>query len=82
MIYRINVQGHLDDCWSEWLDGFVVERHDDGTTGLVGPIVDQAALHGVLTRIRDTGLTILSVNLASSARGESPTDGGGNSQPT
>jgi hypothetical protein len=79
-VYRIHVRGHLDDCWSEWLGGYVVERHGDGTTVLVGPVVDQAALHGVLTRIRDSGLTILSVNLTSTALGESPHDGDGTSR--
>ena len=61
-IYRIQVQGHLDDRWSEWLGGPAVQRRDDGTTALVGPIVDQAALHGVIARIRDLGLPLLAVN--------------------
>ncbi len=59
--YRIFVGGHLDDRWSDWLDGLVIRRQDDGTTALVGPVVDQAALHGVLARIRDLGLPLLSV---------------------
>jgi hypothetical protein len=61
-LYRVHVRGHLDDGWSDWLDGFAVERHDDGTTVLVGPVVDQAALHGLLARIRDLGLPLLAVN--------------------
>ena len=61
-IYRIRVGSHLDDGWSDWLDGLVIERQADGTTVLVGPIVDQAALHGVLARIRDLALTLLSVD--------------------
>jgi hypothetical protein len=60
-IYRIRVSGHLDDRWSEWLGDMAIEREDDGTTLLVGPVVDQAALHGVITRIRDLGLPLLSV---------------------
>ncbi len=59
--YRIRVGGHLDDCWSEWFEGLVIQRQEDGTTVLVGPVVDQAALHGVITRIRDLSLPLLSV---------------------
>ena len=66
--YRIRVRGHLDDRWSDWLGGLAVLRRDDGTTVLVGPVVDQAALHGVLARIRDLGLPLLSVTGESGAR--------------
>ncbi len=59
--YRIRVRGHLDDRWSEWFDGLVIHLQEDGTTVLVGPVVDQAALHGVIIRIRDLGLPLLSV---------------------
>ena len=59
--YRFRVRGHLDDHWSEWFEGLVIQRQEDGTTLLVGPVVDQAALHGVITRIRDLGLPLLSV---------------------
>ena len=60
--YRIHVGGHLDDHWSERLGGLTIQRQDDGTTLLVGPIVDQAALHGVIARIRDLALPLLSIN--------------------
>ena len=53
--YELRVQGHLDDHWSEWLGELAVQRQADGTTVLVGPVVDQAALHGVISRIRDLG---------------------------
>ena len=59
--YRFRVKGHLDDRWSDWLGGLAVQRQEDGTTLLVGPVVDQAALHGVIIRIRDLGLPLLSV---------------------
>ena len=59
--YRIQVRGHLDDRWSDWLGGLAVQRQEDGTTLLVGLVVDQAALHGVIVRIRDLGLPLLSV---------------------
>ena len=60
--YRFRVRGHLDDHWSEWFDGLVIHLQEDGTTVLVGPVVDQAALHGVIIRIRDLGLPLLSVS--------------------
>ena len=65
-IYEFHVKGHLDDRWSERFGGLAVQRQEDGTTVLVGPIVDQAALHGVLNGIRDLGLTIISVQCVSS----------------
>ena len=60
--YCIRVSGHLNDRWSDWLGGLAICHQEDGTTVLVGPIVDQAALHGVIIRIRDLGLTLLSIN--------------------
>jgi len=60
--YRFRVRGHLDDRWSDWLGGLAVQRQEDGTTVLVGPLVDQAALYGVIIRIRDLGLSLLSVS--------------------
>lgn len=66
--YRFHVKGHLDDRWSDWLGGLSIERHQDGTTVLVGPVVDQAALYGVIIRIRDLGLPLLSVHSVAGAR--------------
>ena len=65
-IYEFRLKGHLDDRWSEWFGGLAVQRQEDGTTVLVGPVVDQTALHGVLNGIRDLGLTIISVQRVSS----------------
>ncbi|MBI2865293.1 MAG: hypothetical protein HYX94_12105 [Chloroflexi bacterium] len=59
--YELRVKGHLDDRWSAWLGGLAVQRQHDGTTVLVGPVVDQAALYGVINRIRDLGLPLLLV---------------------
>jgi hypothetical protein len=59
--YEIRVIGHLDPRWSAWFDGLSLSLEDDGSTVISGPIVDQAALHGVLRRLRDIGLTLVSV---------------------
>jgi hypothetical protein len=59
--HEIRVQGHLDERWAESLEGLTFTHESDGTTTLTGHIVDQAALHGVLTRIRDLALPIVSV---------------------
>ena len=73
--YRIRVRGHLDDRWSDWFGGLDLQRQDDGTTLLVGPIVDQSALHGVLARIRDLGLPLLSIDGVTEADGSTSTEG-------
>ena len=60
-VYQIVVKGHLDSEWSEWFDGLAVTMVDNGVTILSGPIIDQTALHGVLIKIRDLGLPLLSL---------------------
>jgi hypothetical protein len=60
--YRIRVKGHLGPQWSEWFDRMTVTLEADGTTTLSGPIVDQAALHGLLVRVRDLGLELISIS--------------------
>ena len=59
--YRFYVRGHLDDRWSEWLGDLSIERREDGSSVLSGPVPDQAALHGVIARIRDLGLPLLAM---------------------
>ena len=59
--YRIRIRGHLDPTWSTWFDGLTVTQADDGTTELVGPLADQAALFGLLAGLRDLGATLLLV---------------------
>ena len=59
--YEICIKGHLDDKWADWFEGLTITREDNGETLLTGPVVDQAALHGVLRKVRDVGLPLLSV---------------------
>jgi hypothetical protein len=59
--YEIRVKGHLDDRWAAWFDGMTLTRQADGTTVLDGPVADQSALHGLLRRVSDLGLPLLSV---------------------
>jgi hypothetical protein len=60
-IYQIRVRGILEERWSDWFDGFNIILQGDGETLLTGPVADQAALHGLLGKIRDLGLPLLSV---------------------
>jgi len=62
MIYQIRIKGHLSPHWIEWFEGLTITLEDGGDTLLTGPIVDQAALHGLLKKVRDLGLPLLSVN--------------------
>lgn len=61
--YRIRIQGHLGPQWSDWFDGMTITLEADGTTRLTGPVVDQAALHGLLRKVRDLGMPLLSVKV-------------------
>ena len=60
--YQIRVKGHLGRQWADWFGGLTVTLEDNGDTLLTGPVVDQAALHGLLKKVRDLGVTLLSVN--------------------
>jgi hypothetical protein len=61
--YAIRIQGHLDQRWADWFDGLTLTQEGAGTTQLTGPLPDQAALHGVLNKLRDLGLPIISVQI-------------------
>ncbi len=60
-VYDIRVKGHLDGCWSEWFDGLTITNSENGVAVLSGEIVDQAALHGVLNKVRNLNLPLISV---------------------
>ncbi len=60
-VYEIRVKGHLDGRWSEWFDGLQITNLENGEAMLSGDIVDQAALHGMLNRVRDLGLPLVAV---------------------
>jgi hypothetical protein len=60
-VYQIRLKGHLDSQWTDWFDGLSISLEEDGTTLLTGPIIDQAALHGLLKKIRDLGMPLISI---------------------
>jgi hypothetical protein len=60
--YEIKLKGHLNESWADWFDEMSFTHQTDGTTTLTGEIVDQSALHGVLKKVRDLGLPLISVN--------------------
>jgi hypothetical protein len=62
LVYQIRVRGHLDSQWADWFGGLAITLEDNGDTLLTGPVIDQAALHGLLKKVRDLGLPLISVN--------------------
>jgi hypothetical protein len=70
MVYQIRIKGHLSHQWKEWFEGLFITLEEDGNTLLTGPVIDQSALHGILKKIRDLGMPLLSVN----SIGSSPQD--------
>ena len=61
MAYQIRLKGHLGHQWTDWFEGLTITREDNGETLLAGPVVDQAALHGLLRKVRDLGMVLISV---------------------
>jgi hypothetical protein len=61
-VYEIRIKGHLSSQWTDWFDGLTITQEEGGETLLTGPVTDQAALHGLLKKVRDLGLPLLSVN--------------------
>ena len=61
--YQLRVDGHIDDHWAAWFDNLTLTHESDGTTTLRGSVPDQAALHGLLAKVRDLGVTLISVEV-------------------
>jgi hypothetical protein len=72
-IYHLRVEGHLDQHWSHWFGDLTLTHQGDGTTSLSGAMSDQAALHGLLTKIRDLGMTLISVEVVNPSDRSRPT---------
>jgi hypothetical protein len=66
--YEIRLHGQLDQRWSDWFGGFILTTQSDGTTTLTGPVIDQAALHGLLRRVGDLGVTLISLNITNETK--------------
>ena len=72
MVYQIRIKGHLGRQWAVWFEGLTITLEEDGNTLLTGPVIDQAALHGWLKRVRDLGMPLLSVNSVEPNRQDAP----------
>ena len=70
MVYQIRLKGHLGRQWTDWFGGLSITLEDNGDTLLTGPVVDQAALHGLLKKVRDLGMPLLSVSPAEPGQAE------------
>jgi hypothetical protein len=74
VVYRIRIKGHLDSQWADWFEGLTFTLEDNGDTLLTGPVVDQAALHGLLKKVRDLGMPLVSVSPLEHGHADSPDD--------
>jgi len=72
MVYQIRIQGHLSRHWIAWFGDLTITLEDNGNTVLTGPVVDQAALHSLLRKVRDLGIPLLSVNCVELGQADAP----------
>ncbi len=72
VIYQIRIKGHLGPQWTDWFEGLTITLEDNGETLLTGPVIDQAALHGLLKKMRDLGMPLLSVNRVEPGQADVP----------
>jgi len=72
--YEIRLKGHLDSRWVTWFDGLTITTCSDGTTTIQGVVVDQSALHGLLQKVRDVGVPLISVNRVEPMQPDQPAD--------
>jgi hypothetical protein len=70
--YEIRIKGHLDERWASWFEGLKIIREENGETLLIGPVADQAALHGMLRKVRDLGMVLIAVNMTAPDQPEPP----------
>ena len=70
VVYQIRIKGHLGFQWTDWFEGLTITLEEDGDTLLTGPVVDQAALHGLLKKVRDLGMPLVSVNRTEPGRAD------------
>ena len=71
-LYEIRVKGHLDDRWADWFEGLTITREANGETLLAGPVADQAALHGLIKKVRDLGMSLVSISPIETDRPAAP----------
>jgi hypothetical protein len=71
-LYEIRIKGHLADQWADWFGGLTIAREDNGDTLLTGSVVDQAALHGLIRKVRDLGMPLLGVRRVEPGQAEPP----------
>lgn len=71
-VYQIRLKGHLSHQWTEWFKGLTITLEEDGNTLLTGTVIDQAALHGLIKKVRDLGMPLLSVNRVNPNRADAP----------
>ena len=70
VVYQIRIRGHLGSQWADWFEGMAIKLADNGDSLLTGPVVDQAALHGLLKKVRDLGMPLVSVSPVESGQAE------------